>query len=118
MDKVVISNHFVCVTVATSDNLEGVSEGASSRSVASDVENENDADNLSDMLSANVSERGTPNISGRTSPTSQPGSQMDGHEERRAPELPVLVRKANREDVTDKFGKFELRQELESEFPS
>lgn len=95
-----------------------MSEGASSRSVASDVENENDEDNLSDMLSANVSERGTPNISGRTSPTSQPGSQLDGHEDRPAPELPMLVHKANRVDVTDKFGKFDLRQDLESELSS
>ena len=83
--------------------------------MASDIENENDADNLSDMVSANVSERGTPNISGRETPTSQQGSQLDGHEDRRAPELPVLVRKTNREDVTEKFGKFDLRQELECE---
>jgi hypothetical protein len=103
-------------SIATSDNLEGISEGASSRSVASDIENENDADNLSDMMSANVSERGTPNISGRETPTSQPGSQMDGQEDRSAPELPELVRKTHREDVTEKFGKFDLRQELECEF--
>ena len=28
--------------------------------------------------------------------------------------LPVIVQKRNREDVTDRFGKFEIKQELES----
>lgn len=54
---------------ATSDNLEAISEAASSHSVGSDLDNEND--NLSDMVSANVSGRGTPNISGRDTPLSQ-----------------------------------------------
>lgn len=50
----------------TSDNLEAVSEAASNHSVASSLELENDQnDNLSDMVSANVSGRGTPNISGK-----------------------------------------------------
>nr|CAD7578666.1 unnamed protein product [Timema californicum] len=50
----------------TSDNLEAVSEAASNHSVASslELENEDQNDNLSDMVSANVSGRGTPNISG------------------------------------------------------
>lgn len=52
----------------TSDNLEAVSEAASNHSVASSLELENEDqdqnDNLSDMVSANVSGRGTPNISG------------------------------------------------------
>ena len=52
---------------ATSDNLEAISEAASSHSVGSDIEN----DNLSDMMSANVSGRGTPSISGRDTPLSQ-----------------------------------------------
>jgi hypothetical protein len=56
----------LCVTGNTSDNLEAVSEAASNHSVASSLEMENDQnDNLSDMVSANVSGRGTPNISGK-----------------------------------------------------
>lgn len=57
----------------TSDNLEAVSEAPSNHSVASslDLEENNDNDNLSDMVSANVSGRGTPNISGRDTPSSQ-----------------------------------------------
>lgn len=55
----------------TSDNLEAVSEAASNHSVASSLELENEDqdqnDNLSDMVSANVSGRGTPNISGMNS---------------------------------------------------
>ena len=60
--------------VATSDNLEAISEAASSHSVGSDLDNEND--NLSDMVSANVSGRGTPNVSGRDTPISQADSQV------------------------------------------
>ena len=30
-----------------------------------------------------------------------------------APNLPVTVQKTNRVDVTDRFGKFDIRQELE-----
>jgi len=50
----------------TSDNLEAVSEAASNHSMASslELETEDQNDNLSDMVSANVSGRGTPNISG------------------------------------------------------
>ena len=101
---------------ATSDNLEAISEAASSHSVGSDLENEND--NLSDMVSANVSGRGTPNISGRDTPTSQADSQQSevaGQEERerQVPNLPVMVKKENRVDVTDRFGKFDIKSELE-----
>ena len=60
--------------LATSDNLEAISEAASSHSVGSDLDNEND--NLSDMVSANVSGRGTPNVSGRDTPISQADSQV------------------------------------------
>lgn len=50
----------------TSDYLEAVSEAASNHSVPSSVELDQDQnDNLSDMVSANVSGRGTPNISGK-----------------------------------------------------
>ena len=59
--------------LATSDNLEAISEAASSHSVGSDIEN----DNLSDMVSANVSGRGTPSISGRDTPLSQVGTSID-----------------------------------------
>lgn len=62
----------------TSDNLEAVSEAASNHSVESSVESENEdeaeqdpIDNLSDMVSANVSGRGSPNVSGRDTPSSQ-----------------------------------------------
>lgn len=81
-------------SIATSDNLEAVSEGASTHSVESsldetDTEGDDandginvdddveDNDNLSDMVSANVSSgRGTPNVSGRDTPSSN--SDSDG----------------------------------------
>ncbi|ELU09720.1 hypothetical protein CAPTEDRAFT_201765 [Capitella teleta] len=55
---------------------------------------DNENDNLSDMVSANVE------------------SNVGEAEERRAPDLPVIVQKTNREDVTDRFGKFEIKHEL------
>ena len=75
-------NIYTCIIIvdicpcfaATSDNLEAISEAASSHSVGSDLDNEND--NLSDMVSANVSGRGSPNISGRDTPCSQAESQV------------------------------------------
>lgn len=56
---------FLCLG-NTSDNLEVVSEAPSNHSVASslELETEDQNDNLSDMVSANVSGRGSPNISG------------------------------------------------------
>ena len=44
------------------------------------------------------------------------GEEADGAEQPRPPvaNLPVIVQKQNREDVTDRFGKFEIKQELES----
>jgi hypothetical protein len=46
--------------------------GASSLDIEEDEEGEEDQqDNLSDMVSANVSGRGTPSISGRDTPSSQ-----------------------------------------------
>ncbi len=65
-----ISAPVTSIVPATSDNLEAISEAASSHSVGSDIE-DNENDNLSDMVSANVSGRGTPNISGRDTPLSQ-----------------------------------------------
>lgn len=100
----------------TSEIQEAFSEAASSHSVGS-VEEDDDNDNMSDMISANVSGRGTPNISGRDTPLSQAGSveeppppQMPLPE---IPPLPETVPKPNREDVTDRFGKFEIRSEIE-----
>lgn len=63
----------IFVNIGTSDNLEveAVSEAASTHSVSSSIELEDQNDNLSDMLSANVSGRGTPNVSGRNTPLSQ-----------------------------------------------
>ncbi|XP_021947874.2 receptor-mediated endocytosis protein 6 homolog [Folsomia candida] len=60
-------------SIGASDNLEveAVSEAASTHSVSSSIELEDQNDNLSDMLSANVSGRGTPNVSGRNTPLSQ-----------------------------------------------
>ncbi|XP_046399336.1 receptor-mediated endocytosis protein 6 homolog [Ischnura elegans] len=58
-------------------------EAVSNHSVASslDTEEEEEEDNLSDMVSANVSSRGTPNISGRDTPSSQI-TEGDGEEGR------------------------------------
>ncbi|XP_065933547.1 GTPase-activating protein and VPS9 domain-containing protein 1 isoform X4 [Magallana gigas] len=104
------------LTGNTSEIQEAFSEAASSHSVGS-VEEDDDNDNMSDMISANVSGRGTPNISGRDTPLSQAGSveeppppQMPLPE---IPPLPETVPKPNREDVTDRFGKFEIRSEIE-----
>ncbi|XP_060557481.1 GTPase-activating protein and VPS9 domain-containing protein 1-like [Ruditapes philippinarum] len=96
----------------TSDIPEAISEGASSHSVGSqDLENDDDNDNFSDMISANVSGRGTPNISGsgRDTPLSQAESEQEvvSHPQ---PALPETVQKKNREDVTEKFGKFEIKE--------
>ena len=98
----------------TSDLQEAISEGASSHSVGSvDFEN----DNFSDMISANVSGRGTPNISGRDTPPSPAGSvEAPVHQLQQQNiqpiQLPVTVPKSNGEDVTDRFGKFEIKKEF------
>ncbi|KAL3872160.1 hypothetical protein ACJMK2_040107 [Sinanodonta woodiana] len=94
----------------TSDIQEAISEAASTHSVAS-IDLENDNDNFSDMISANVSGRGSPSISGRDTPLSQAES-IEGRP-LPAPNLPETVQKRNREDVTERFGKFEIKQELE-----
>lgn len=104
-------------SVGTSDNLEAISEAASNHSVASslDLENENDEnenDNLSDMVSANVSGRGTPNVSGRDTPS----SQLEGEEREQRPlDLMAATRKQNQEDIEDKFGKFEIQPMIEGD---
>ncbi|VDI53755.1 Hypothetical predicted protein [Mytilus galloprovincialis] len=103
----------------TSDLQEAISEGASSHSVGSvDLENDDDPDdNFSDMISANVSGRGTPNISGRDTPPSPAGSvEAPVHQLQQEAiepiQLPVTVPKKNREDVTERFGKFEIKNEF------
>ncbi|RWS31171.1 GTPase-activating protein and VPS9 domain-containing protein 1-like protein [Leptotrombidium deliense] len=120
-------------SVGTSDNLEAVSEAASNHSVASslDLENENENDNLSDMVSANVSSgRGTPNVSGRETPTSQSSHSDDGNDntavnnandsrqnrvQRESCDtlnaIPVEQpnRANNRDDIEGKFGKFDCK---------
>lgn len=105
----------------TSDNLEAISEAASNHSVGSSLEleneDQNDNDNLSDMVSANVSGRGTPNISGRDTPS----SQVNENEERALPEVrqPFLAQpqpnlsKQIRSEIDDKFCKFEIKKQLE-----
>lgn len=101
----------------TSDNLEleAVSEAPSNHSVASslDLEENNDNDNLSDMVSANVSGRGTPNISGRDTPSSQ---VIDGGEVPQipTPQMAKILNKA-RNDIEDKFCKFEIKKLLEGD---
>lgn len=110
----------------TSDNLEAVSEAASNHSVASSLELENEDqdqnDNLSDMVSANVSGRGTPNISGRDTPSSQitegdEGARNVAIEPRQNFDLPPPPppTKQSRSDIDDKFGKFEIKKLLEGD---
>jgi GTPase-activator protein for Ras-like GTPase len=102
---------------ASIDNLEleAVSEAPSNHSVASsiDLEENNDNDNLSDMVSANVSGRGTPNISGRDTPSSQ---VIDGGEVPQipTPQMAKILNKA-RNDIEDKFCKFEIKKLLEGD---
>lgn len=98
----------------TSDNLEVVSEAQSNHSVTSSLEmEENDQnlnDNLSDMVSANVSGRGTPNISGRDTPSSQ---VTEGE----TPPIPPLqmakILNKARSEIEEKFCKFEIKKLVE-----
>lgn len=126
----------------TSDNLEAISEGASNHSVASslEMENEDQNDNYSDMLSANVSGkqqkqfsmwkwvtanisincvcllgRGTPNISGRDTPSSQVNENDDrASSEIRQADNAQLQQQSQlsrqiRSEIDDKFCKFEIK---------
>lgn len=99
----------------TSDNLEleAVSEAPSNHSVASSLDLEENNDNLSDMVSANVSGRGTPNISGRDTPSSQ---VIDGGEVQQipTPQMAKILNKA-RNDIEDKFCKFEIKKLIEGD---
>ncbi|XP_050355845.1 receptor-mediated endocytosis protein 6 homolog isoform X2 [Nymphalis io] len=113
----------------TSDNLEAVSEAASNHSVTSslELETEDQNDNLSDMVSANVSGRGSPNISGRETPSSQVtdgDAAGDAQPRRIQPNTPVSqatsaaqakLLKQTRNDIEDKFCKFEIKKLLEGD---
>ncbi|XP_060810248.1 GTPase-activating protein and VPS9 domain-containing protein 1 [Amyelois transitella] len=112
----------------TSDNLEAVSEAASNHSVTSslELETEDQNDNLSDMVSANVSGRGSPNISGRETPSSQVtegDAAVDGPPRRLPQNVPVSqagsaqakLMKQTRNDIDDKFCKFEIKKMLEGD---
>ncbi|XP_058798185.1 receptor-mediated endocytosis protein 6 homolog isoform X2 [Phymastichus coffea] len=107
----------------TSDNLEAVSEAASNHSVASslEMENEDQNDNLSDMISANVSGRGTPNISGRDTPSSQitEGDEgRNGVDNRQLDLTPPTIsnkQQQSRSEIDDKFCKFEIKKLMEGD---
>ncbi|XP_013144515.1 PREDICTED: GTPase-activating protein and VPS9 domain-containing protein 1 isoform X2 [Papilio polytes] len=113
----------------TSDNLEAVSEAASNHSVTSslELETEDQNDNLSDMVSANVSGRGSPNISGRETPSSQVtdgDAAGDAPPRRISANAPVSAQAASnqakllkqtRNDIEDKFCKFEIKKLLEGD---
>ncbi|KAF7270441.1 hypothetical protein GWI33_016591 [Rhynchophorus ferrugineus] len=106
----------------TSDNLEAISEAASNHSVASSLELENEEDqndNLSDMVSANVSGRGTPNISGRDTPSSQVNENeerpnVDNRQENVTQPQQNISRQI-RSEIDDKFCKFEIKKLLEGD---
>jgi hypothetical protein len=129
----------VIIMIGTSDNLEveAVSEAASTHSVSSSIELEDQNDNLSDMLSANVSGRGTPDVSGRNSPLSQAEQEevnannaalddndiiMDESQNQQPPNhIPPNLNNLNingprnpskqaRSEIEDKFCKFEIKK--------
>lgn len=103
-------------SIGNSDNLEVVSEAPSNHSVTSSLElEENDQnlnDNLSDMVSANVSGRGTPNISGRDTPSSQVTEGENAQIP--TPQMAKILNKA-RSDIEDKFCKFEIKKLVEGD---
>ncbi|KAJ8934394.1 hypothetical protein NQ314_013435 [Rhamnusium bicolor] len=105
----------------TSDNLEAISEAASNHSVDSSIEleNEDQNDNLSDMVSANVSGRGTPNISGRDTPSSQV-CENDDRVMAEVRNVDIAQPQQNlsrqiRSEIDDKFCKFEIKKLLEGD---
>lgn len=102
----------------TSDNLEAVSEAHSNHSVASSLEleeaDQNDNDNLSDMISANVSGRGTPSISGRDTPSSQITEGGGEVQHFTTPQMTKILNKT-RSDIEDKFCKFEIKKLTEGD---
>ncbi|KAG7172154.1 GTPase-activating protein and VPS9 domain-containing protein 1-like [Homarus americanus] len=92
----------------TSDNLEAISEAASNHSVASsldDVEQEDQPDNLSDMVSANVSGRGTQRLRpGHSVIPGDRGGRGRPEEWGGEPASP-----SQRPDIEEKFGRFEIK---------
>ena len=72
-----------------SDNLEAVSEAASMAS-SLDIEENAENDNLSDMVSANVSGPGTPSVSGRDTPSSHGAAPVPPHPSQIAEQLQML----------------------------
>ncbi|OQV25779.1 GTPase-activating protein and VPS9 domain-containing protein 1 [Hypsibius exemplaris] len=123
-------NRFDDAAALPIDGLGAVSEEmASHHSVASSVEDVIQNDNLSDVeISPIVSGRASPSVStGRDTPSPQGGGPalplnvIDADLAEPAPlidlvqprlilprDLPVTVRRNNREDVPEKFGKFDL----------
>lgn len=82
-----------------------------------ELETEDQNDNLSDMISANVSGRGTPNISGRDTPSSQitEGDEGRGAGENRPHDrnTQTIAAKQSRSEIDDKFCKFEIKKLME-----
>ncbi|CAG2162896.1 unnamed protein product [Oppiella nova] len=77
-------------SIGTSDNLEAISEAASNHSVESSLDLENENDNMSDMVSANVSSgRGTPNVSGRDTPSSHSPNQSSASSDEEVEDEPM-----------------------------
>ncbi|XP_028966493.1 GTPase-activating protein and VPS9 domain-containing protein 1 [Galendromus occidentalis] len=72
-----------------SDNLEAVSEAASMAS-SLDLEENAENDNLSDMVSANVSGPGTPSVSGRDTPSSHGAAPVPPNPSQIAEQLQLL----------------------------
>ncbi|XP_054161994.1 GTPase-activating protein and VPS9 domain-containing protein 1-like isoform X2 [Oppia nitens] len=127
----------VVSAVSGSEKRTRFSLSQDQESIGTNLENEND--NMSDMVSANVSSgRGTPNVSGRDTPSSHspnqssPSSDEEVEDEpmadavavpvnivssrnnstfRRLNTIPVTQpnRPANRDDIEDKFGKFDIK---------
>lgn len=62
----------------------------------------------------NFSGRGTPNVSGRDTPS----SQLEGEEREQRPLdlMAASARKQNQDDIEDKFGKFEIQPMMEGLF--
>ncbi|CAL8143674.1 unnamed protein product [Orchesella dallaii] len=125
-------------SIGTSDNLEAVSEAASTHSVSSSIELEDQNDNLSDMLSANVSGRGTPNVSGRNTPLSQAEQEENENDAELDDDIimnevpnepppnnlnPPNLNNLNlngpdkqaRSEIEDKFCKFEIKKQFEGD---
>lgn len=58
--------------------------------------------------------RGTPNVSGRDTPSSQ--LEDEGGREQKPLHLTAPGRHQNQEDIEDKFGKFEIQPMMEGKY--